>query len=98
MLEGRAAESPKDGDDFVGVSDNLGLEGAGAKPGCAPARLEFCVVRSLLGGLLENIQSKRTKSEFNILLRTGLDGTIFESGVSAAGCPTPKGVGLGFNL
>jgi hypothetical protein len=32
------------------------------------------------------------------VLRTGLDGTIFESGVSAAGCPTPKGVGLGFNL
>ena len=91
-------ESPKDGDDFVGVSDNLDLGGAGANPVCVPARLEFCVVRSLLGGLLENMQSKRTKSEFNILLRTGLEGTTVESGVSAAGSPTPRGAGLGFNL
>ena len=65
MLEGWTAESLKDGDDFVGVSD---LGGAGANPVYVPVRLEFCVVRSLLGGLLENMQSKRTKSEFNILL------------------------------
>ena len=98
MLEGQVAESSKDRDDVVGVSDNLDLGGAGANPVCVPARLEFCVVRSLLGGLLENMQSKQTKSEFNILLRTGLEGTTVESGVSAAGSPTPRGAGLGFNL
>ena len=82
MLEGRAAESLKDGDDFVGVSDNLDLGGAGANPVCVPAHLEFFIVCSLLGGLLENMQSKQTKSEFNILLRTGLEGTMVESRVS----------------
>ena len=100
MLEGRAVESPKYGDDVVGVSDNLdfGGAGAGANLVCVPAHLEFCIVRSLLGGLLENMQSKRTKSEFNILLRMGLEGMTVESGVSAAGSPTPRGAGLGFNL
>ena len=91
-------ESPKDGDDVVGVSDNLDFGGAGANPVCVPAHLEFCIVRSLLGGLLENMQSKRTNSEFNILLRTGLEGTTVGSGASAAGSPTPRGAGLGFNL
>jgi hypothetical protein len=48
---------------------------------CVSARLEFCVVCSLLRGLLENMQSKRMKNEFNILLRTGLEGMTVESGV-----------------
>jgi hypothetical protein len=98
MLEGQAAESLKDRDDFVGVSDNLDLGGAGANPVCVPACLEFCIVCSLLGGLLENMQSKRTKSEFNILLRTGLEGTTVSPEFSAAGSPTPRGAGLGFNF
>jgi hypothetical protein len=84
MLEGQATESQKDRDDFLGVSDNLDLGGAGANPVCVPAHLEFCIVCSLLGALLENMQSKQMKSEFNILLRTGLECMTVESGVSTA--------------
>jgi hypothetical protein len=58
MLEGCAVESLKDRDDFVGVSDNLDLGSAGANLVCVPARLEFCIVHSLLGGLLENMQKE----------------------------------------
>jgi hypothetical protein len=35
---------------------------------------------------------------FRKVLRTGLEGTTVESGVSAAGSMTPRGAGLGFNL
>jgi hypothetical protein len=91
MLEGRAVESLKDRDNFVGVSDNLDLGGAGANPVCVPARLEFCIVRSLLGGLLENMQSKQMKSEFNIPLRMGLEGTMVESRVFHCGKSNSKG-------
>ena len=55
MFEGRAVESPKDGVTLDGDVEVLDL-GAVGNPGSVPARLEFCVVRSLLGAFAGDIQ------------------------------------------
>lgn len=60
MFKGLAEESPKDGEDADVVSRDL--DGARGKPVCVPACLEFCVVRSLLGAFVGNMQNERRVS------------------------------------
>lgn len=60
MFEGLAIERMKDGEDENVMSHNL--DNPKGKPVSVPACLQFCIVCSLLGAFVRDIQNKRRVS------------------------------------
>jgi hypothetical protein len=46
----------------------------------------------------QDMINTHTHSDVMVLLRTGLEGMMVSPEFSAAGSPTPRGAGLGFNF